>query len=168
MKSGNILGWSALNHMLKIEGVYDEYCYNEISVEFSSNHTFLSNFNSMNTSLSRAKSNGTLFKIPEYLTELPSFKNITDSNDADEEVTEDSLNKMTDKTNDDSLTTTIQPNNDYDENEPNVSDDDVNSNLESIRIIKKVPLTTTAATLSSSGLIRIRRDNENRTKVIIK
>ena len=83
--SGNILGWSALNHMLKTEGVYDEFCYSEVSIGTALNHTYLSSqlnghLNERNTSLISAKLNATLQNLPDYPTELPSF-NTTHTDD---------------------------------------------------------------------------------------
>lgn len=167
--------------MLKTEGVYDEYCYNEISIGSHFNHSYLSSFNDYtnNSTLSRAKlPNSTLqTNLPDYITELPSFKNLSDVNEEDkdedanadnegENTTISSLNARQPDANDDDdndEANTDEPNTD----EPN-ADQDVNSNSESISVIKNVPSSSSivpvTTTTSTPGLIRVRRDNgENRT-----
>lgn len=64
--------------MLKTEGVYDEFCYSEVTIATALNHTYLSSqldghLNDRNTSLISAKLNATLQSLPDYPTELPSF-----------------------------------------------------------------------------------------------
>lgn len=143
--------------MLKTEGVYDEYCYDEVASNL--NHTYLSNMQdaylnkNFNSSLSRAKLNSTLLNLNitnEYITELPSFENVTDLNE--EEENDYKENGEVDSTTESNIELNTERNNDETNHE------DVNNDSESIRIIKNVPFLTTTP---STGLIRIKRDENS-------
>lgn len=101
--------------MLKTEGVYDEFCYNELSIASSLNHTYLSSHlddhpNDRNASLFSAKFNATLASLPDdYTTELPRFN--TTNNDDYETNEEDELknNGNREATEEENRTTTERP-----------------------------------------------------------
>ena len=100
--------------MLKTEGVYDEFCYSEVSIATTLNHTFLSSQlnghpNDRNASLLSAKLNATLSSLPDYIaTELPSFN--TTNADYNETTEEDDLkNPGSREADEENATTTERP-----------------------------------------------------------
>lgn len=155
---GNILGWGALNHMLKREGVYEEYCFDEITFASNLNQTYLlSNLDNhpLNNSshLSRitsAKFNETLLNLPDFTTTEPSL------NLSMIDLTPDTEPEWEEEKNDPNLL-----NNEETTTQTDLAEDNENVNSDSIRVSSRTKPSIQTSTTPS--LVRAKRDSENRT-----